>query len=75
MSYVNYVLSSRGKLILSARKAVPNKNSFTFTFSATFDMVPKAKLVVYCVLPNGDVASTNIDVPVTGLNNYVCKNE
>ncbi|KAJ6643551.1 CD109 antigen [Pseudolycoriella hygida] len=71
LSYINYLLSSRGKLILSARKEIPSRNRFTITFAATFDMVPKAKLVVYHLLPNGDIVSTNIEVPVTGLNNIV----
>lgn len=67
------MLSSRGKLILSATKTVPNKNSFTITFPATFDMVPTAKFVVYYILPSGDIVSTNINIPVTGLNNFVSK--
>lgn len=71
LSSINYLLTSRGKLILSARKAIPNKNSFTITFTATFDMVPSAKLVIYYLVSNGDIVSTNIDIPVTGLNNFV----
>lgn len=71
LSSINYLLSSRGKLILSARKDIPNKNSFTITFIATFDMVPKAKLVVYHLISSGDIVSTNIEIPVTGLNNFV----
>lgn len=71
LSYVNYLVSSRGKLVLSARKDVPNKDTFTITFPATFDMVPSAKFVAYYVLPTGEMVSTSIDVPVIGLNNFV----
>lgn len=34
-------------------------------------MVPSAKLVVYYLVPNGDIISTNIAIPVTGLKNFV----
>lgn len=71
LSSVNYLLSARGKLILSAQKDTPNKNSFTITFTATFDMVPRAKLVVYYLVSTGDIVSTNIEIPVTGLSNFV----
>lgn len=71
LASINYLLTSRGKLILSARKDIPNRNTFTITFTALFDMVPNAKLVVYYLQSNGDVVSTNIEVPVTGLNNFV----
>lgn len=71
ISYVNYLLSSRGKLIASARKGVQNINKFRITFTATFDMVPSAKFLVYYLVPNGDIVSTTIDIPITGLNNFV----
>ncbi|KAG4076804.1 hypothetical protein HA402_009150 [Bradysia odoriphaga] len=71
LTSLNYLLSSRGKLILSAKKDIPNKSSFTITFTATFDMVPSGTLVAYYIAENGDVISTNIQVPVTGLNNFV----
>lgn len=71
LTYINYLLSSRGRLISSAKKDVPNKDTFTITFTATFDMVPKAKFVAYYLLSTGEMVSTSIDVPVTGLNNFV----
>ncbi|XP_037049174.1 CD109 antigen-like [Bradysia coprophila] len=71
LTSLNYLLSSRGKLILSAKKDIPNKSSFTITFTATFDMVPSGTLVAYYITENGDVISTNIQIPVTGLNNFV----
>lgn len=71
LSYINYLLSSRGKLISSARKNIPNQDTFTITFTATFEMVPSVKFVAYYALSTGEIVSTNIDVPVTGLNNFV----
>ncbi|KAJ6642136.1 CD109 antigen [Pseudolycoriella hygida] len=71
LSYINYLLTSRGKLISSVRDDVWNQDTFTIEFIATFEMVPSVKLVAYYLLSSGEVVSTNIDIPVTGLNNFV----
>lgn len=73
MLYVNYLISSRGKLVSSARKDVLNTYTFTITFTATFEMVPSVKFVAYYLVASGDIVSTTIEFPVTGLNNFVMK--
>jgi len=71
LPYINCLLSSRGKLIFSARKSVTNLYAFRITFPATFDMVPSGKFIAYYLESDGDLVSTTVDIPVTGLNNFV----
>uniref|UniRef100_A0A1Y9H2W1 CD109 antigen n=1 Tax=Anopheles dirus TaxID=7168 RepID=A0A1Y9H2W1_9DIPT len=57
MKYFTYQLLGRGDVLLSNTVAVPETKLHTFKFPATFAMVPRAKLVVYYIAPNGDMVS------------------
>ncbi|XP_040171464.1 CD109 antigen-like isoform X11 [Anopheles arabiensis] len=57
MKYFTYQLLGRGDVLLSNTIAVPESKTQSFKFPATFAMVPRAKLVVYYIAPNGDMVS------------------
>uniref|UniRef100_A0A182PLQ3 CD109 antigen n=1 Tax=Anopheles epiroticus TaxID=199890 RepID=A0A182PLQ3_9DIPT len=57
MKYFTYQLLGRGDVLLSNTIAVPESRTHSFKFPATFSMVPRAKLVVYYIAPNGDMVS------------------
>ncbi|XP_058125769.1 thioester-containing protein 1 allele R1-like [Anopheles coustani] len=57
MKSFTYQLLGRGDVLLSNTVAVPESKLHTFKFLASFAMVPRAKLVVYYIAPNGDMVS------------------
>ncbi|XP_052864269.1 uncharacterized protein LOC128270884 [Anopheles cruzii] len=57
MKFFTYQLLGRGDVLLSNTVAVPETTLHTFKFPAIFAMVPRAKLVVYYIAPNGDMVS------------------
>lgn len=66
-----YQVISQGKLIYSNSLEVPQRNYHVFSFLASFDLVPKAHLIVY-YFKNDDIISTKIDIDIRDdLNNFV----
>uniref|UniRef100_A0A2M4A166 CD109 antigen n=2 Tax=Anopheles triannulatus TaxID=58253 RepID=A0A2M4A166_9DIPT len=57
MKSFTYQLLGRGDVVLSKTVAVPETKVYTFKFTATFAMVPRAKLVVFYIAANGDLVS------------------
>ncbi|XP_035917630.1 CD109 antigen-like isoform X4 [Anopheles stephensi] len=57
MKFFTYQLLGRGDVLLSNTVAVPESKTHKFKFPATFAMVPRAKLVVFYIAPNGDMVS------------------
>uniref|UniRef100_A0AAG5DEP7 CD109 antigen n=1 Tax=Anopheles atroparvus TaxID=41427 RepID=A0AAG5DEP7_ANOAO len=62
MKYFTYQLLGRGDVLLGNTVAVPETKIHTFKFLATFAMVPRAKLVVYYIAPNGDMVSDSKEI-------------
>lgn len=62
---------SQGKLIHSNSLEVPQRNYHVFSFPATFDLVPKAHLIVY-YFKGDDIISAKIDIAIReDLNNFI----
>ncbi|XP_055306081.1 CD109 antigen-like isoform X2 [Sitodiplosis mosellana] len=58
-----YQVIGRGRIIYAETVAVPNQNSLLFNFNATFDMVPKATVIVYR-FKNNEIVATKIEVAI-----------
>lgn len=71
LTYVNYLVTARGNLVLSRKVEVGNKKSVTVILRATFGMVPTAKFVAYYISSNGDIIPGATQFSVKGLNNFV----
>ncbi|XP_077202330.1 alpha-2-macroglobulin-like protein 1 isoform X2 [Paroedura picta] len=62
-----YLVVSKGKIIFSGQKEVPIgqdetlKGTFTLTLSVNMDLAPTARLLLYAVFPDGEVAA-DVDV-------------
>lgn len=66
-----YQVIGRGQIIYGGTVAVPNRNSHFFKFNATFDVVPKATVIVYR-FKNNEIVATKIIVTINeNLRNYV----
>lgn len=66
-----YQVVSHGKVIYAENVAVPNRKYHVFKFKATFDLVPKATLIVYR-FKNDEIVATKTDVSIEdNLNNFV----
>lgn len=71
MEQFTYQVISQGKLIYSESLAVPQRNYHVFSFKATFDLLPRAHLIVY-YFREDDIVSAKIDIDIRGnLNNFV----
>lgn len=66
-----YQLVGHGRLIHAENVAVPDRKYHVFKFKATFDLVPKATLIVYR-FKNNDIVATKTDITIDeDLNNFV----
>lgn len=66
-----YQVIGHGKVIYAENVAVPNRNYHVFKFKATFELVPKATLIVYR-FKDGEIVATKTDVTIDDdLNNFV----
>lgn len=66
-----YQIISHGKVIHAENVEVPNRKYHVFKFKATFNLVPKATLIVYR-FKNGEIVATNTDIPIEDdLNNFI----
>ncbi|XP_031634654.1 CD109 antigen-like, partial [Contarinia nasturtii] len=66
-----YQVIGHGKLIYAENVAVPDRKYHVFKFKATFDLVPKATLIVYRV-KNGEIVATRNEISIEDdLNNFV----
>lgn len=71
LEHFTYQVISQGKLIYSDSLAVPRRNYHVFSFMATFDLLPRAHLIVY-YFKNDDIVSTKIDIDIReNLNNFI----
>ncbi|XP_055324613.1 thioester-containing protein 1 allele S1-like [Sitodiplosis mosellana] len=66
-----YQVIGRGKLIYAETVAVPNRNYHVFKFNATFDIAPKATVIVYRFKDN-EIVATKTELTINDdLNNFV----
>ncbi|XP_037050047.1 CD109 antigen-like [Bradysia coprophila] len=61
LDYFTYQILGRGDIIVTRTEPVPKTNYFVFTFLASFEMVPKAQLIVY-YMKNAHIISDSIDI-------------
>lgn len=72
MSQLTYQILGRGDVIISRTLQVPNSRNFNFRFLASFDMVPKASLVVYYIRPDGEMITDQLKIEFESeLQNFV----
>ncbi|XP_055540110.1 thioester-containing protein 1 allele R1-like isoform X6 [Wyeomyia smithii] len=62
MKYFNFQVLGRGDIIVGGTIAVPEQRSHTFRFTASFAMVPRARLVVYFIQDDGELVSDKVDI-------------
>lgn len=71
LTILTYQVISQGKLIHSDSVEVPNRKYHVFQFSATFDLTPKAQLIVYYFKDN-DIISSKANIEMRDeLQNFV----
>lgn len=71
LTHFTYQVISQGNLIHSDSVEVPERKYHVFSFMATFDLAPKANLIVY-YFKNDDIISSKIDVEIRDeLRNFV----
>lgn len=71
LTYFTYQIVSQGKLIYSDSVEVPERKYHVFSFLATFDLTPRAHLIVY-YFKNDDIISSKIDIEIRDeLQNFV----
>ncbi|KAG4078918.1 hypothetical protein HA402_005578 [Bradysia odoriphaga] len=61
LDYFTYQILGRGDIIVTRTEPVPKTNYFVFSFLASFDMVPKAELIVY-YLKGAQIISDTVDI-------------
>jgi CD109 antigen len=57
MKYLSFHVIGRGNVLVSRTIRVMNKNTASFKFMSTFDMMPNAKLLVFYYRSNGEIVS------------------
>lgn len=66
-----YQVIAHGKVIYAENVDVPDRNYHVFKFKVTFELVPKATLIVYR-FKNGEIVATNTEINIEDdLNNFV----
>jgi hypothetical protein len=76
LSKISYDIIGQGTLILSNSINVMNGKSSSFNFFGTFNMLPKATLLVYYVRPSGDLISDRVVIEFSrDFKNYVWKHK
>lgn len=66
-----YQVIGHGKLVYAENVVVPNRKYHVFKFKATFELVPKATLIVYRV-KDGEIVATRTEISIEDdLNNFV----
>jgi CD109 antigen len=72
LTRLTYNVMGRGVLTLAETFDVSNDHNTTFKFKGTFDMIPKADLLVYYVRPDGELISDKIKIKFSNqLRNFV----
>lgn len=71
MTYFTYQIVSQGRLIYSDSVEVPERKYHVFSFLATFDLTPRAHIIVY-YFKGEDIISSKIDIEINEeLQNFV----
>lgn len=71
MRYLSYQVLGRGDIIVAKTLEIPNLMSHTFTFLASFAMVPKAQVIVHYV-KGDEIISDHLQIDFDNdLQNYV----
>lgn len=66
-----YQVIGHGKVIYAGNVAVPERKYHVFKFKATFDLAPKATLIVYR-FKNGEIIAAKTEIPIDDeLNNFL----
>lgn len=67
----NYIVVSKGIILLSGRVAMTSM-LHTFTFTVSNEMAPTSTIVVYDIVPGGEVVADSLTFPVDGIsqNNF-----
>lgn len=72
MRYLSYQVLGRGDIIVAKTVEIPNLMSHTFSFLASFAMVPKAQVIVHYV-KGDEIISDRLQIDFDNdLQNYVC---
>lgn len=67
-----HVFSAKGDVVASDTIKVSPSKSSDFGFTATYDMVPKTKIVVFYITSNGEVISDSLELEFDNkLRNFV----
>ncbi|KAJ8876853.1 hypothetical protein PR048_021300 [Dryococelus australis] len=76
MKYFTYQVIGRGDVLMANTVQVPNVNSHTFRFLATYAMAPTAHVVVSYLKDDGEVVADALDIQLDGfLQNFTGKGE
>lgn len=71
MRYLSYQVLGRGDIIVAKTLEIPNLMSYTFSFLASFAMVPKAQVIVHYV-KGDEIVSDHLQIDFDNdLQNYV----
>lgn len=71
MQNFTYQVIGHGKVIYAGNVAVPDRKYHVFKFRATFDLAPKATVIVYR-LKNGELIAAKTEIPIQDeLNNFL----
>lgn len=75
MNEISYhVLSTKGDVVASGTIEIFSSKSIDFDFTPTYDMVPKARIVVFYITSNGEIISDSLEFEVDNeLRNFVSK--
>lgn len=62
MKYLTYQIIGRGNILISNTSELLDQTKYSFSFDASFPMVPKATLIVYLMTENGDIISDKSEI-------------
>lgn len=57
MNDLTYVAIGREDVVLSKTEKFPSSKKYNFTFRATTEMMPNAKIIVYYIREDGEIIS------------------
>ncbi|XP_064467079.1 CD109 antigen-like isoform X2 [Ornithodoros turicata] len=67
LDHIVYEVMGRGDIVFAQTLTVPGLKSYRFSFSATFRMAPKARVLVYYVRKDGEVVADAVNFDVGGI--------
>lgn len=74
LSQLNYQVLGKGDVIVTEVLSVPNSKNFSFTFTPSLAMIPKANVIVFYITTDGEIISDSLKVEFGNeLRNFVSK--